>query len=269
MGNDMKRVRTIIEYAALSALAAISIIIASLDLIGLLDASNWLAQRIPALTLLGIGFVAGYLILERRGTLDQIAISLEQHHQEILQTVTSSSSRTIRSLKGVEARTFNDGASFISYFAERTRQAHRVDDISWGTPVPPSSAREKEVYDSYYQVIAEVASKPDVIWREVVMFIQKSRFDRIKPLLLAGIPGYSAAYYDAVSKEAPPRMTFAIVDGEEVFLASYGLRVAVRHPDIVEYFSQYYEDIWKNGNTLKIGSQVDMEAVRRLEASLR
>jgi hypothetical protein len=269
MENDTKRVRTIIEYAALSATAAISIIIASLDLIGLLDASNWLAQRIPALTLLGIGFVASYLILERRNALDKIAISLGEHDQEVLQALTSSSSRTIRALQGVEVRAFHDGADFISYFLDRARRANRVDDMRWGTPVPPSSAREREIYDSYSQVIAEVASRPDVVWREVVMFIQKSPFERVKPLLLAHIPGYSVAYYSAVSNEAPPRMTFAIIDAEEVFLASYGLRLAIRHPDVVEYFLQHYEDIWKNGQILKLGGSTDLEAVRRLEASLR
>lgn len=270
METDTKRIRTIAEYAVLSAPAVVSIVVAILDLVGLLDASNWLAQRIPALTLIAIGLVASYLILERRGTLDRIVTSLEQRDQEILQAVTSSSSRVIRGLQGVEVRTFDDGADFVSYFTERVRQARRIDDITWGKPIPaPSSARAREAFDNIRQTVCDIASKPDVVWREVVMFTRKSRFENIKTLLFDNVPGYAVAYYDVPPKEAPPRITFAIIDKEEVLFAGDDLHMAVRHPDVVEFFSQYYEDIWKAGKPLKLHGQVDRDAVNRLEQSLQ
>ena len=59
-----------IELVLLLTTAGVSLAISVLDLIGLLDTSSWIAQRIPALVLLCLGFVASYLIVERRCKLE-------------------------------------------------------------------------------------------------------------------------------------------------------------------------------------------------------
>jgi len=82
--NNLQRIRNIIEYALMFVTAGVSIVIAILDLAGLLDASSWIAQRMPTLTLLGVGFVASYLILERRGKLDEIYTFIQRQGSETL-----------------------------------------------------------------------------------------------------------------------------------------------------------------------------------------
>lgn len=266
--DNMEKTRNTIEYILIFITAGVSIIIAVLDLAGLLDTIPWITQRIPTITLLGIGFVASYLILERRGKIDEIANSLKQQESNIADLVSTSFRDTIRALEGVEVRTFDNGADFISDFLERARTAKRIDDVTWGEEVPPTSGQELEVYEPYYDAMSEVASKPDVVWREVIMFVQRSRFEKIKQFLKADLLGYSVKFYHSISTEMPPRMTFGIVDGEEVFLASQNLRLAIRHREIVQYFAQHYENLWQKSKSLKIGNKVNQEEINRLDSLL-
>ena len=265
----MQRIRNSIEYVLIFVTAGISIMIAIIDLAGLLDANLWITQRIPTLTLLGVGFIASYLILERRGKLDEISMLIQRQGIEILGGMSASVSDIVRALHGVEVAVYqvNEGAKFISDFLKRAHTAKRVDDITWGEDVPPISGQESNVYGKYYDTVTEVASKPKVVWREIAIFIKRSRFERIKPLLTANIPGYNVKYYDAVS-EMPPRLTFAIIDNEEVFLASYDLRLVIRHADIVAYFVRYYENLWARGKVLKIGNKTNRDEIDKLSSLL-
>lgn len=269
MKDDTRRIRDIIEYALLAVTASISIIIAVLDLVGVLDASSWVSQRIPALTLLAVGFVASYLIIERRGKLDELATSVDVHSGELREAIDISFSQTVRALDGVEVRSFSDGASFVSHFIDRVQKAKRVDDITWGEDAPPTSGKESEVYQRYQRLVNEVSRKPNVIWREIVVFAHASRYQRIRQRIEANILGYNVAHYPRLSEKSPPRITFAIVDREEVFLSNFPTGISVRHPDIVKLFVQYYEQLWNRAEKLKVGNQVNMKALEAIEASLK
>ena len=266
--DNMERTRNAIEYILIFITAGVSIVIAVLDLAGLLDTIPWITQRIPTITLLGIGFVASYLILERRGKIDEIANSLKQQEANISNLVSTSFSDTIRALDGVEVKVYHEGYKFITDFQKRARTAKRIDDVTWGEDVPPTSGQELKVYKSYYDTMSKIASKPNVVWREIIMFVQRSRFERVKPFLQADLLGYSVKFYDAISTEMPPRMTFTIVDGEEVFLSSQNLRLTIRHLNIVDYFAQHYENLWQKSKSLKIGNKVNQGEINRLDSLL-
>lgn len=269
MKSDTKSFRDIIEYALLAVTASISIIIAVLDLVGVLDASSWVSQRIPALTLLAVGFVASYLIIERRGKLDELATSVDVHSGELLEAIDTSFSQTVRALDGVEVRSFPDGASFVSYFIDRVRRAKRVDDITWGEDAPPTTGKESEVHQRFHEVVNEVSLKPNVLWRDIVVFVHVSRFRRIQQRIEANIRGYNVAHYPRLGEKSPPRLAFAVVDREEVFLSSYTSRISVRHPEIVQFFVQYFELLWNRAEKLKVGNQVNVKALEAIEASLK
>lgn len=268
MRGDTKLIREIVENVLLVITAVVSIAIAVLDLTGMLDASSWVAQRIPALTLLGVGFVASYLIIERRGKLDDLTSSVDRHSQDILESVESAFKNTVSALKGVDVKTFSDGASFIDYFVTRAQSSKRVDDTTWGVDLPITSAGDVAAYNRYQDSVDEIATRADVIWREISIFAHQDRFMRIKQRIKADLYGYSVVYYETPSKDAPPRLSFAILDNEEVFLAGQDLRLAVRHPEIVRYFAQYYEIAWRKGKPLKTGRLVDQTHIQDLEATI-
>jgi hypothetical protein len=115
-------------------------------------------------------------------------------------------------------------------------------------------------------MVADIASKPNTVWREILIFTNKQRFERVKQRLNTGLAGYNVVYYDKVPSESPPRLTFVIVDNEEVFFYGEKMRLAVRHPDIVKYFSQYYEDIWKQGKPLKVTGKIEQDLLEQLES---
>lgn len=75
-----------LEQAGIWLVAIVSLTIATLDLIGLLGAMPWLSERVPTITLLVLGIIAGYLGLERRNKLDEInkeIAKLNQHNAEL------------------------------------------------------------------------------------------------------------------------------------------------------------------------------------------
>ncbi len=167
--------------------------------------------------------------------------------------------------QGIEVRTFDDGAKFINYFLKQVRTAKSIDDVRWGRQVQAATREAREVYGKYYDVIQEVASRREVKWREIIMFLDKSRFEEIRNYLAKDIPGYHIKYYPPASSALPPRFTFAIVDKEQLFISSEALRAAIRHPGLVQRFSLHYEDLWKNAMDLKHGKPVPEKQIENLE----
>ena len=264
MFGSSNRVRKVLENVFLGLTGIVSLAIALLDLVGVLDANSWIAQRIPSLTLLAIGSISSYLILESRSQLEQMNNDLEQHGRDVETLV----SRAIRSLDGVEVKIFSDGAKFYEYFLSRMQEADKVDDISWNERFPFITREERDVYSDYRDVVARAARRPNVVWREILIFLDESHFEQVRPLLLHDLPNYHVVFYNPPPKNTPPRISFAIVDDEEIFFAGQTPRMVVRHPDIVEYFSRYYQRIWEPGNQLKIGDDVDIKCLESIASSL-
>ena len=157
----------------------------------------------------------------------------------------------------------------MNYFFERVRNAKRVDDISWSVGEQIPTKQEMEDFARYRDVVTEVASKKDVIWREIVIFVNMLRFEQIKQHLVDGLPGYNVVFYDNPPPDTPLRSSFAIIDGYEVFLAGQELRLVIRHPDVVKHFSQYYAKLWERGKPLKIGRNVKTDQFESILNSLK
>ena len=66
-----------IEQLVLLSTAILSIVLSVADIFGLLDKITWLSANIPSITLALLGTIAVYLVLERRGKLDEIQKSLD------------------------------------------------------------------------------------------------------------------------------------------------------------------------------------------------
>lgn len=267
--NSNKSTLEKIEFILLSVTAGVCFIIAVLDLSGLLDNIAWITKRISSLILLSVASVAGYLIVERRRKLDELAISLEKHTEEILETVNSSTSETIKALKGVELKSFQHNADFYEWLIKRLRTAKNIDDITWETEVIATSGKELKALEQYRKMVLEIAKKPNVIWREIVIFTSRPKFERFKQRLSQDIPGYNLVYYERLPQNSPRKITFVIVDNEEIFLLGDKISLAIKHPDIIKYFSEYYERLWSQGKVLKANNRTNQEELKHLEATLQ
>ena len=122
------------EITLLGVTALISGVVSLLDMFGLLEGAKWLADRVPTLTLLMIGIVAGYLVLERRNQLEELEKDTKQGFSNLEQSVSTSASNIIDSLSGVEIKQFDSENELMRYLNKRLPQAkQQIDDLSWSS----------------------------------------------------------------------------------------------------------------------------------------
>ena len=83
--------------------------------------------------------------------------------------------------------------------------------------------------------------------------------------------GYSVKYFDREPDTAPPKFGFAVVDAGgdrgEVFLSSNSIRLSIKHPTVVAYFSTYFDRVWAKAKELKIGKIIYEETIREIANS--
>ncbi len=275
MKSESTNIRTKIECVLVFSTAGVSIFIAVADLLGILDANSWIAQRLPSLTLLAVGFIASYLILERRGKISDIGDTLENRSQEILKTLSDSSSHIIKSLDGVEVVTFNSNAELARYASKKYCVANQIEDVTWGEATTLARSREDiEAYNEYQRAISTAIRNRRTIWREVAMFRSLQHWEREKVRIFdEESAGYSIAYYkaSAILPDAPRLEGFAVIDNKEVLVALSGKSVwlSIKHPDIARYFSGYFEDLWQNAIKLKIADKINAEEVEQVEVEFK
>lgn len=156
----------------------------------------------------------------------------------------------------------------LRYILRRIREAkHSVYDITWLLHLKPGaligpmlSSKDRE---DYFQAIEHTSGK--IPYREIVMFCSSpGRVEKARRLIEQAGEYYELAVYPDLPANAPPRWQFLIVDEEEVLLADW--RLAVRQPDIVAAFCNYYQDLWKTA--IYIGAAKRTESKERLEEAI-
>jgi hypothetical protein len=252
------------DVLLIGATAILSGTISLLDFLGFLDGIPWLAHRIPTLTLLATGLIAGYLVLERRNQLEDMQADTDQRLEELSQLLSQSTVTIIDSLEGVELRKFETGNDMLSYVNKRLLQARqRIDDLSWSPALGLEHSLEatQEIEAQYAERIGRVSQR--IPYREVFCFNRPGRVSKLEKRLEQDAPGYSCAYYEETEV---PLLQFMIIDDEEVFILSDQLqsKLAIRHPYVVSMFSEYYEAIWNNATPIKVGTMIEKDVVERI-----
>jgi len=248
-------------------IASLSIIISVLHFLGALE-NTWLADRIPALTLLVIGSLAGYLILERRNKLDKI-------ERDILEGV----SRTITSLDGVEIKTFDDREKVYEYVVKRMGEAQRsIDDLTFGFETPHKTPDHELAYNKYLEIIPKICAKNNISYREVMTFPTIEQLERAEAKISrTKNQGYHLAYYDAFHQDMIPTLNFMVIDSVEVILGFYRhpylpiedeFHLAIRHPEVVRLFCDYYNTIWQGAKIIKDKDYIEKEELQRIRQDL-
>jgi hypothetical protein len=259
-----------LELVLLTVTAGVGIVIAVLDVSGLLDSGSWVIKRIPVITLLSVGFIASYLIIERRNKIDKIATFLQESHKEIVETISASSSQAIQALEGVEIQSYNSREEFARAFVHRIKRAKHIDDLVWSnySGKEPTSEKGATMTQTYSVTVDQVLRKPDVVWREIVIFTA-SRFARTEERIMdQRIKGFNVGFFDEVEPSNAPRPSFMLVDNEDLFLFhlpnQLNLRLRIKHPTLVSYFAKYYEALWEKSIKLKQGEKIDYSQLNNL-----
>jgi len=256
-----------LERIVFSIIAVFSILISIVDWLGLLDKFPFLVGRVPTLTLLVLGLIAGYLVLERRNKLDRI----EQLSVEGIEKV-------IDSLSGVDIRYFDNTQKLYEYVVKRMHEAKRtIDDTTWGSVERTKTPAARKAHEKYVEAVSAVCTKRSVVYREVMSFPPIEHLDRAEAVLAKNLYGYHLGYYIYAQETLPPLFSFMIVDSEEVIIGFYRapylpsereLRLAIKHPKIVALFQDYFDTIWYGAKKLKEGDKTDYTMLLDLRAQL-
>mgnify|MGYP000082405026 CR=1 FL=1 len=180
-----------VEQLILGLSAVFSILVAVLDWLRLLPLPP---GTVPSLTLLGVGLITGYLVLERRSKLDNIE-----------QLIINGSERIIRSLGGVNVRRFENRQDVYEYAIKRMKEAKTsIDDLTWGTVERERTVAEKQAYEKYIETISTVcSSKKNIIYREVMSFPPLRHIDRAKSILQKNLCGYKLRFFQLRGEDLP------------------------------------------------------------------
>ncbi len=237
--------------------------------VSILDWLDWLppnAVRIPNLTLLAVGLVAAHLVLERRSKLDRI-----EH------LVTDGTERVIRSLGGVDIDRFANLQECYEYIADRVLKADTtVDDLTFGFKEPLITPDTQKAYDRYLEAICRASSRrgKTISYRVVMSFPAIENISRAKSMLQQNLIGYRLRYYEFTQTNLPALLSFMVVDAREVILGFYRapylpsekeITMAIRHPDVVQLFQDYFDSIWLGAKTLKEGGKIELTALDEIE----
>ena len=258
-----KKLETI--TVAIATLAAI--IISSLDLAGALDGVEWLRNRVSVLTLLIVGVVAAYLIIEQS--------LAERKQSDILRSAVE---QAVAALSGIEAREFEDRADFWLYAARRIRESKStIDDLTWGKVFPTTRTRQdKDAYEDYRREIrtASTGKGPNEgkRYREIMSFPNDIRLGRTAPLLNEKYPNYQLRCYDYDHSGTPPLLQFYVFDKMEVLFsltpltgsASDSRYMTFKSRQLADLMSAYFEAAWRDAIVLKELDIIDWDILKSI-----
>lgn len=254
----MRDVLTFVDRLMLLLLGFASILAALLGLF-----PNWFARiGLPALDYptLGVG-ILGVIAVHLVG----VHLSRRTHHTTMQQAL----ARLAVSVEGVQIRSFEDGAELDRYIAMRISSAKtEVCDLSWKSSISAQYGlkHRKKATQSYESAIKDASDR--ISYREVFVFNDARRLDKLKHRLRENRAGYSCAYFPDAHSHSIPRLQFVLVDGEEVIFASsaYPQRCAIMHKALAEIFHYYFEEIWAAATKIKDGDILQKDVVARLVA---
>jgi len=167
-------------------------------------------------------------------------------------------SQTIRSFRGVHFRKFNDSPEFVRYLADRIVRAKRsVDDLTWIREMADERQGGKAIEADKRYHDAIVAAANNIVYKEIFMFTDQPKIEKLKYLIEKDPRYYRCGYFD---NSEIPRPAFIIIDREEVLLyATPHIFCSIRHPELTEAFNHYFSALWNKATKIKDGRLVNKQ----------
>ena len=235
---------------SLTALAAI--------FIGLLDFVGWLnlsTDQLLQIVVVGIGLLMGAVIAQTSRRASEI--------------------NELRKLVGVaEITILESRRSFPQHLVQSISKAQRfVLDTALNFELPPSADDPQK---QYKQILDKRVRQSDISFRRVEVIFNRERFEKMLRRLLTyeGFE-YFIRYYDAPPK-AIPLLNMMSFDDEHFYLGGFypaeptteELVVYIRHPEIAQFFRDYWNILWLRAIPLNEGKRIDWAGLKRLALHL-
>jgi|GEM_PF-4950787 len=257
-----------VDTALLVALSIASVVIAICDYFDLLQSISIFAKpnysALLIVLIAGIGLHLAVVHVERLHFYE----SLNGGSKHILEGFRVSTDELIRGVHGASVKVFKDSAEQELYLAERIRVAGvEVCDLSWKERMSRESALPRRIksHKSYESAIGKAAGR--ITYREVFVFNDERRKEKLKRRIAEGVAGYSCRYFP--DPGIVPRLQFVIIDKQEIVLvaSAYPCLCAVRQAELAQIFQAYFESIWSAAIPLKEATKLYHEELRRILGS--
>jgi len=172
----------------------------------------------------------------------------------------------IKNFKDVDLKIFNSIEEQEEYVIKQIKYAKKgIHDLSWKEKIrdEPNLPKEKEL-ERKNDMTVRLISK-DCVYKEIFVFSNEKRREKMLQRISAELPGYSCKYYSDV--KGIPRIQFIVIDNEEVIFASseYPNHCSVKNKELASIFVKYYEEIWCNAIPIKEGSKIYEDTVEKIK----
>jgi hypothetical protein len=253
------------DTALLMLLSLAAILVGVADFTGLLDKIQWIPRRSPDILVLVLFGTIGLHLGNSHLADMRFHDSFEGGSKGLIRGFGDHAELLLRGVRGVAVCTFHNAAEQELYLAKRLEEAHvEVCDLSWKEKLSLHTALPDRVrsHKTYESGIAKAAKR--IPYREVFVFSDERRKEKLRRRIEEDSPGYSCRYYDSTS--LIPRLQFVIIDREEVVFASsaYPTLCAIRQAELAQIFQAYYEAIWEAARPLKEGKTIYRDEIQRV-----
>jgi len=224
------------EFYILLPTIIIGAVVSILDFIGVLDTTP-LNDRIPAITLLLVALIACSLLFNL------------QNNRQFLKSVLPTG--TIKKFESIEETKY--------YIYKKMNKANkRIYDTTLHQN-KTTIFYGKDEYEHYLQIIEEVSKR--ILYRELVFFTNNSNTWKARRLVEKAGKFYQLSCYINQPEDEPIRWCFIIVDDEIIFIEG----IAIKQPEVVEYFKTYYDTLWQSAIPIKSGGRVNTEVLDQID----
>jgi len=165
-------------------------------------------------------------------------------------------------------RVFADAVELEKYLAKRIREAKiEVCDLSWKKRISVGFAlgKRKRSHRDYEWSIA--TSTKAILYREIFVFNDPRRVDKLKRRVEEARDGYSCRHYD--EDGAIPRSQFVIIDNREIVffaVSPHSPLCAIESPELCSVFKPYFEEAWNGAIPIKDGPVLHQVEYKRILA---
>lgn len=282
----LRKVGSIVEWIGILTLFIFALYGFLLGVLGALDLYQYvpvLARQEVASTTLSILSLVLIYLLWHGGKLDRtddktsaglkdMENGIDRNFAKLTNQLTLSVERITAALPGGPIIDLHTIEETYKYAAERIASARKgVDDVTWGESRQTLQRPEEQAAFAQYlaskDYVCKTSGTVQVPYREVMTFPDVERVDIAKKTMGPEYGAYGLRYYDIHGPDTPPLINFVIIDRAEVILAWYRnphtldskpeIHLAIRHPQFVELFQDYYETIWKRATlSIKEANQI-------------
>jgi dTDP-glucose pyrophosphorylase len=172
----------------------------------------------------------------------------------------------IRGVAGVSVQVFADAAELDKYRSERIPEAKKeVCDLTWKEKLSSGYSVKKRVEShKLYENSIDKASD-SIIYREIFIFTDLRRIQKMSQRLKARKSGYSCRYFSAT--QDIPRLQFVLIDREEtIFTSTTNTTLcAIKHKGVGEVLYSYFNEVWERAIPIKDGTIIHYDELDKID----